>query len=738
MSYNQISNAGYHYDVLKTYFTNLQSLIMDGNSGCGVYPSTWLTNTFTVSTKNHQKTFWCSQLDSNSCTKLQLNYQNYVMLPHETKILLNFTTSVDLECKNSLNDTSVLCQSTKTDNSNPKEFAKESTSISSSFVSCSRDQFLTDIDQRLKLVWRYNSSLSEVISTDVNLVNLPYANISSIDRHLIFSDNSGKTQLVTLTFDQNMTRYRKNPSDAIKCGIFDDNYFVSGTVSTVGNTVTCLLSLGAPNNGSKKIFLYEASQTNRITFSSITFWLINTKLSQPEIFNSLNGNILLTDSAGNLLPGKSGYNYKLNNSDYSIDIPCTFSSNNIQFCTKSSMANYPGDILAIPLTFHDGFVSISTIQTLFYKKNRVLSVYPQAVIAGVTTDVFATFNSSTLNSTMNGVNFYCISQNGNYSAVVMNSTTIKCLSVLNSTSNTFIFNVYAVYQNFKMILNDEAFEFYTIKRNAIYPSESVTSMNGTRNFAFSFTESISPLLANSLECQLEDSTRISATRISSNEFRCSINSVVHRNLTFWFVDSKGIRSELTTNFISLYFFQFGAISYDSSSKQFGNTDVQYKAIVRLNVANIPSKFQDRVYCNYDGVLSLPTNRSSSTFECAITSSVAGYKSIGMNFKKYNAFKVANVHNTFGFIRNLTFTSANVLDTNFFLKYQIDTQTLISRSELKNDCSDLIVTFNGVQIPRFVSSCNTPATEFIFQVKQAVNGFIGGYAVTTIQMQLHFL
>jgi hypothetical protein len=731
LSYNQISNAGYHYDVLKSYFTNLQSLIMDGNRGCGVYPATWLTNSFAVSTNNHQKTYWCNQLDSNSCTKLQLDYQNYVMLPHETKILLNFTTTVDFECKNSLGDTSVLCQSTKSDNSNPKEFAKEGASISSSYITCSRDQFLTDVDQRLKLVWRYNSSLSEVISTEVNLVNLPYANITSIDRHLIFSDNSGKSQLVTLTCDQNMTRYRKNPSDTIKCGIFDDNYFVSANpVSTAGNSVTCLLSLGAPNNGSKRIFLYDSSQSNKVTLSSMTFWLIETKITQPEIYHAYNGKILLTDSVGKLLPGKSGYNYKLYNTNYSIDFPCTFSSlfSNILDCTKSLITNYPGDILAIPLTFSDGSVTISTIQTVFYKKNRVLSVYPQAVLAGVTTDFFVTFNSSTLNSTMTGVNYYCVSQNGNYSAIVMNSTTIKCLSVQNATSNTFIFNVFAVYQNFKMILNDEAFEFYSIKRNPIYPSESVVSLNGTRSFAFSFTESISPSLASSLECQLDDGSRISATRISSNEFKCTINSAVHRNLTFWFIDSKGIRSEFSSNYISIYFFQFGAISYDVSSKQFGNTDVQYKPIVKLDVANIPSIFQDRVLCNYNGNYLPTVIKSKETYECNVSSSVAGYQSIGMNFKKDNAFKVSNIHNTFKSMKNLTFTSLVVLDTNLFLRYTINTLTLIASSELKNDCSDLVVTFNGVQIPRKVTSCNTVSTEIEFPVQQAITGSIRGYVV----------
>eukprot|EP01080_Neovahlkampfia_damariscottae_P003782 gene3782-6943_t len=726
ISYNQISNNQNNYNIFVSYFTNFKALIMDGNKGCGIYPSTWLTNKFVISTLNHEKSTWCDKLDLNACTKVVLNENLFVMLPHETKVYLNYTVD---SCAQMLNKPSIRCQSTKTDYSSTTVFSKESASLIDKNIVCSRTQFLSDIDQYLTMAWEYNSTLKETISTNLHLVNLPYANILNIDRHLIRSENTGN-QIVTITTNQNITRYRKYPSQIAKCGIFSDNYFVTASsVSADGKSVSCSLQLSAPNTGIKTIFLYESNEVEKITTNSISFWLINTKIEVPEIFNSYIGNIGLKDKNGALLPGKVGYPYALNNTQYSINFQCLFSSNKIQYCSKNSITVLPKDIMEIPLTLYDGNVVIDTIDTLFYRKNKIVTIYPQAILTETPKDVFITFNTSTFDTTIVGLKSYCVFQNGNYSGEIINTTTIKCLSVQNQNSFTFNFNVHVVYKNFEMVINEEMVEFFTIKPNSIYPSESVTGLNGTRTFQFSNTESISILLKDSLQCQLEDGTIIGATRLDSNEFTCVINSAIHRNLTFWMIDTMGIRSQLSSNLISLFFFNFGEISYESSSKQFGNTDITLTPVVKLNVANVPQIYQSRVHCNFDNNYVTTTITSLDTYQCTVSSTIGGYKSIGIKYNKINAFKVKNIHNTFKNKLSLTYkTGTTKLNTARYLKVTHDTQSLINSGELKADCSDFVIVYNGNELPRKIDSCNSASTEFKFKVQKMESGNVVGYEI----------
>eukprot|EP01080_Neovahlkampfia_damariscottae_P001772 gene1772-541_t len=728
LSYNQISNSGTHYEVLSTYFSNFQMISMEGNSGCGVYPSTWLTKQFGVSTKNHQKSYWCDQLDSNACKKLQLNLNNYIMLPHETSLRLNYSTSVLSECKNILDDAEVHCVSTKLDGSVSKEFAKDSASIFESFVSCPRNQYLSDIDQYLTLSWKYNSTLSERISTDMMIVNLPYTNILSSDRHLIYSDNTGKSQTIVLTCDQNITRYRKLPFQNVKCGIFNEGIFVTSIpVSTSGTEIYCTIPLNAPNTGEKKIILYESTQTHNISINSASYWLVDPKLTTPEIYHSYAGSIAITDSTGNLLPGKPSVSYKLNNTLYSIDIPCTFLSGNIQSCTKSDLVTYPGDILVIPLSFNDGFVVISTIQTVFYKKNSISQIYPTAALSGINTNVLITFNSSTLSSTED-VNYFCLSQTTNYTAVAINSTTISCQNIQSSNTETLTMNVYAVVGSFKMILNEKPFEFYIFQPNKIYPSGSIISLNGLNAFPFSYVNNIPSELVDSIECQLEDGSQYKAIQFSSNEFQCNITSEVHRNLTFWYRDTFGFRSKLSSNIISLYFLKIGTISFDASSKQFGNTDTQYQALMKLDTTLIPEHLKERVFGSFNGTTVLTSAPSTTIYNSSIFSTNAGYAALGLKFKNLGAYKVKDIHNTFLNQHNLKYSFTFTISTNFYLKYLINSQSLISFGEMKSNCEDVVVTFKGIEIRRNIVGCNTALTTISFPIQESKTGTIDDYSV----------
>eukprot|EP01080_Neovahlkampfia_damariscottae_P008062 gene8063-12524_t len=725
LSFNQISNPGVYYEVLKSHFKNFNQLIMDGNMGCGIYPETWLQNTFSISTLNHQKSYFCDQLDLNACGLIPLDLSNYVMLPHENEIVLNYT--IGSVCKYYLENSKIQCISTKSDNTNSTEFLPKSKSSMNNNVICSRRDFLNEIDQYLTIAWRYNSSLTEKISSNLNIVNLPYAQILSIDRHLIYSDNTGKTQIVYLTMNQNMTRYRKSSNSIIKCGIMNDGYFVdANSISIDGNVISCILQLSTPNTGSKEIILFEHSQQYNVTLNSKTFYLINTRILRPEIHNSFIGNIYLTDETGNQLPGISGFGYTLNNTKYGIDFNCVYSDNKIQHCVKSNLINIPEDVFPISLDFNDGNVVISTIETLFYKKNKVLEIYPKAALTGIPTDVYVTFNSSTFNFTNSNVKFYCNYETGNYSATILNSTTIKCLQVQSSSSKSFTFDIHGILNNFDFIVNEESFKFYLIKMNPIYPSESITSLNGKRSFQFSFTESIAMELESSLEVKLEDGSIISPKIIDSNEFTVNVTSNIHRNFTFWFRDSKGIRSKLSSNFISLYFFNVGSISYESSSTQFGHISVIHNPVVKLNVANIPSKYQSDVVCYSNGSAVSTVISTADSYKCDVISSVPGYLPVGMRFNQVGGFKAKNLHNTFLLKGILSYNFAGTLDTLLYLSVNFNTLNLIASGSMRNDCQDIVITWKGNQIARNVTGCKTTSTVVSFKVQEVKTGVIEDY------------
>jgi hypothetical protein len=254
-------------------------------------------------------------------------------------------------------------------------------------------------------------------------------------------------------------------------------------------------------------------------------------------------------------------------------------------------------------------------------------------------------------------------------------------------------------------------------------------LNGTRVFKFSLNESIPSSIASSLECQFETGVIFKAFYLSSTEFECGVTSNQHQNLTFWFRNELGIRSKLSLNFITLYFLQFGEISFATNSSRFGITNIVHKPIVKFINAEIPKEFNNQVFCNFEGanVETIPQNETN-TFSCSLSSTVGGYKSLGISFSQMNSYKIVDVHNTFVSYLNLTFSTPSILSTNLFLRLNLDTQALISKGIVKNNCDDILVTFKGIQIERLISQCNTFSTLISFKVQESQVGVITDYDI----------
>jgi hypothetical protein len=256
-------------------------------------------------------------------------------------------------------------------------------------------------------------------------------------------------------------------------------------------------------------------------------------------------------------------------------------------------------------------------------------------------------------------------------------------------------------------------------------------MNGSKIFEFSFNGTISSTFKNSLECILSDSRIIQANLISSSEFNCVISSDSHLNVTFWYRNEQGERSKLSSNFISLYFFKFGSISFNDSTSQFGNTLAQYRPIIKLNSANIPKEYSKQVSCHFDGSLvQTVTQNDADLFECTVSSSSGGFKTIGMRYIERNAYKIPNIHNTFYHRINVTYSFGALinLDLNLFLQVFIDTNSLISSGKMKSNCDDLIVTFKGNEIEMEIMLCNTVSTRVRFKIQDSQNSTSDDYRI----------
>jgi hypothetical protein len=470
LSYNSIQNSGEHYEILKEEFTQFTSLSLEGNQICGIFPSSWLKNSYSLYLKNHKRSFWCNQLNTASCSNLQLSQQNYVLLPHETSLFLNYSTSVLSECENYLSLGNLSCRSVYSTNS--KEFPVKSSNVINNIIECSRSEIYNETDQFVELVWKYNSSLVEKISTQVHVINLKYSNILKTDPHLILYNSSGTFEM-NVTCDQNMTRYRKKDSDSIYCLVTDENnvksYFEAFPIPNFENIVQCKINLENVNQV-RYISLTDSTKQFALTANPRSFWFINSTISNPEISMFDNQTILLKNANGLNLNGYSTYSYRLINTEYSINIPCSFGSNQIQSCEKSNSVSLPLNIVKMNLDFNDGIQRVSSISTLFYEKNQVQSIYPQAILANEVADVYLTFNKSTFNTTLQSIQYDCVDvSNRSFSALVMNSTTIKCKMVSSPNSIEFSFNIRARLETFEWFPNKENIKFNVISKT-LFPS----------------------------------------------------------------------------------------------------------------------------------------------------------------------------------------------------------------------------------------------------------------------------
>ena len=148
------------------------------------------------------------------------------------------------------------------------------TSATGNSITFARQYLLSDEIQYGRLQWQYQNGVKEMISMQMKVYNLPFAQITGINRPIIYSSGTGQgQQLVAIYTDQNMTLYKKESSAEVRCGVQPDGYFVAAQLSLSENAAFCLINIGLPNTGPKWIQLFDNSSTVLLTSNNATFYL---------------------------------------------------------------------------------------------------------------------------------------------------------------------------------------------------------------------------------------------------------------------------------------------------------------------------------------------------------------------------------------------------------------------------------------------------------------------------------
>eukprot|EP01080_Neovahlkampfia_damariscottae_P011652 gene11652-4891_t len=719
LSYNNINNLGEYYNPSTAYFLNFK-LVMDGNAACGIYPESWIPNKIDLGIKNHNTTLWCSSF-GNTCSLLKL-IDDYIMFPSETTVLINYTSNSVSECQNYpfSKSNQLLCESRNATTVNRMNSIYKSLAPSQKYIECPKSQIVPDEFQKINLVWKYNSTLFELISTTVDVINLRFINFLSHDRHLIYSNNTGDFVDVYLTLDQNITRYKKHSSDSTYFYVMNDNYFGNINIFSIdGKNIKCSVKLNEPNTGKKSIDLYDNSKSSKLNSISFSFWLVKPK--DPIVDFLAATSTILYDTNGNLIPGVDGYNYQLNNTSFDLNYTCNSVSGKIQNCIKHS-GTYTRDIVVVPLDFTHGGVYVTTINALFYKKTTVQSVVPKALSVNKTGDIFISLKISTFDTSLTGVQYLCIVETTTVVGVLSNSTTIKCPAIQFHQVKTTQIEIQIVYENFKGVILSAPFHIHG--ENTIYPSMRTISQGGYLQYLFSYIDLLPSFLYDSLECQLSDGSFYRVDILSSYEFQCNITIIRNTNLTFWFKNIYGSRERLSSNSIFLTVHNI-PLKFHSESQQLGNTMVNYRYIVDFNRSTIPTGSYKDISCAVDGETVDTIYKTADVYNCSISSVNGGFKNISMLLRIYQ-FKVPNYHNTFKYKYEYEFITTNTSHRKAVIPF--NGNVLIAAGIMRPDCKDILVTYRGKEIPRVVKNCvsTTSTLEFLLE-----DNYIGKHTNYTV-------
>jgi hypothetical protein len=232
-----------------------------------------------------------------------------------------------------------------------------------------------------------------------------------------------------------------------------------------------------------------------------------------------------------------------------------------------------------------------------------------------------------------------------------------------------------------------------------------------------------PILQNNLECRFGDQS--SKAIVIENRFvKCNISIQNEVNLTLWYYGN--YIYQISNNFIILKRFKSTNISFGVQSNQIGNSYQYETVIVNMNAYSF-TNFEGRVKCALNSTI-FKSFQNQNLYFCSLYSEIGGVLPLELYYTVPNAFLINNTNGVFRDKISIEMNLNGELIQNSLVEVTMNTKDLIERNDLKNDCSDLIVTFKNTIILRNILNCNTNSSRIRFTTQQTISNSSKDYSI----------
>eukprot|EP01080_Neovahlkampfia_damariscottae_P000518 gene518-8031_t len=245
----------------------------------------------------------------------------------------------------------------------------------------------------------------------------------------------------------------------------------------------------------------------------------------------------------------------------------------------------------------------------------------------------------------------------------------------------------------------------------IYPISSQILTTSTQIFKLNSTTTIESIIKDNLECRIGNKT---TKIVVINEYMLQCEVTVNNPediLTIWYSGNQSFI--LTTNSIKLMRFENVTIGYNSTS-QVGLTKNDNNIHVEF-INTIPSYYQSRIYCSINDSLVKTTQIDQNVFTCLMNVEKDDIYAIGLKFISPNQFFLSNIPGYFQ--EKYTINISSTLNKLDVVSLQLNTQGLIDKKMMKENCEDLTVTYKDQPIARQVENCNNLQTSISFVIEE---------------------
>jgi hypothetical protein len=180
----------------------------------------------------------------------------------------------------------------------------------------------------------------------------------------------------------------------------------------------------------------------------------------------------------------------------------------------------------------------------------------------------------------------------------------------------------------------------------------------------------------------------------------------------------GVYYKLSSNSLVLNFHPKSNISFLVGTKPIAATSTSN--VVNVQSSVLTASADPNLKCSLNGTLFSATRNALGYYTCTVNTPTKGIQLLSLVYlSPPNTYRIPGISGSFLYKIDLNFTSS-IANLNTKAYFVFNTLALVSEKKIKfATCTDFIVTFNGQQIPRFVRSPNTAASQiqFLFQADQ---------------------